>query len=48
MDLISQINTNENNFTSLYDLMKENIDTLQNKLEIKQNTINISINLEMK
>ena len=40
MDLISQINTNENNFTSLYDLMKENIDTLQNKLEIKQNTIN--------
>ena len=39
-EIISEMNTNENNFTSLYDIMKENIINLQDKLTIKQNIIN--------
>ena len=39
-DVISDININENNYISLYDNMKENINNLQDKLIKKQNELN--------
>ena len=39
-EIISEINNNENKFYSLYDIMKENIINLQNKLTNKQDIIN--------